>query len=408
MHALVLALACVAAHAEPDEAQLGKDRGYPVGTTPFNWNAPAHRVGSFSAMDRVPGLRHHPVARGREVRALPPAASAPAVHWRWRGATLTLDDYLERHRATGLLILKDGAVVAERYRYDRKPDARFMSFSMGKSITSMLVGIAVERGHIASLDDPAGRYVPALQGSAYGETPIRHLLRMSSGVAFSERYDGQDDVARLSRAAITGRPPVLEVLRSFSERRTAPGERFAYASAETDVLGRVLSGATGRPLAQLASEWLWQHLGAEHDAFWILAHDGQERASGYFNATLRDWGRLGLLLAADGQVGERQVVPREYLLDATEAARQPAAFQPGTASPFLGYGYQFWILPQRERTFALQGVFGQAVYVQPATGIVMVQTAVWDRPSGSQDRQAAQERQALWLGVLRSLGGRAD
>lgn len=404
---LASALACVAAHAEPDETQLGKDRGYPVGSTLFNWAAPAHRVGSFSAMDRVPGMRHNPVPRGGEVRPLH-KVDAPPVQWRFRGTTYTLDDYLERQRVTGLLILKDGAIVAERYRYDRKPDARFMSFSMGKSITSLLVGIALEQGHIASLDDPAGKYVPALQGSGYGGTSLRHLLRMSSGLAFSERYDGQDDAARLSRAALTGNPTVLEVLRSVTERQQAPGERFAYASAETVVLGRVLTAATGRPLAQLASEWLWRHLGAEQDAFWILAHDGQEHASGYFNATLRDWGRLGLLLAADGRIGERQVVPREYLLDATDAARQPPAFRPRVATPGNGYGYQFWISPLRERTFLLQGIYGQAVYVQPASGIVMVQTAVWARPSGSQDPQAAQERQAFWLGVLRSLGGATD
>jgi CubicO group peptidase (beta-lactamase class C family) len=153
---------------------------------------------------------------------------------------------------------------------------------------------------------------------------------------------------------------------------------------------------------------LWQPLGAERDAFWVLGHDGSERASGFFNASLRDWGRLGCLLARDGGVGDRQVIPREYLLDATDPARQPLAFRPGRATPFYGYGYQFWLLPGRERSFALQGVHGQALFVQPASGIVMVHMAVDEAASGRQDPLPLQERAALWRGVVQSLGGVAD
>jgi CubicO group peptidase (beta-lactamase class C family) len=127
-----------------------------------------------------------------------------------------------------------------------------------------------------------------------------------------------------------------------------------------------------------------------------------------FNASLRDWGRLGLMLARDGRVGGQQVVPLNYLLDATDATRQPAAFKPRSATPYFGYGYQFWLFPMRERSFALQGVHGQAVFVQPASGIVMVQTAVYQAASGQQDPQPGQERDAFWRGVLQSLGGSTD
>jgi CubicO group peptidase (beta-lactamase class C family) len=250
--------------------------------------------------------------------------------------------------------------------------------------------------------------VKELAGSGYGGTAIRQLLHMSSGLTFTERYDGNDDVARMSRAAATGRPPVIEVLRSVSDRHSPAGEKFAYASAESEVLGRVLAAASGRSLSELTSEWLWQPLGAERDAFWVLAHDGVERASGFFNASLRDWGRLGCMLARDGRVAAREVVPRDYLLEATDAQRQPAAFQPGRATPYFGYGYQFWLLPLRERSFVLQGVHGQALFVQPASGIVMVHMAVNEAASGRQDPQPLQERDALWRGVLQSLGGAAQ
>ena len=232
--ALLLAqLLCSAGvKAEPDEDALGKSQAYPVGAPP-TWYTTPYRVGSWSALDRV-GVPVRAVARGADVMALPEAAAPPAIRYRWRNIGYTLDDYLERRRVTGLLILKNGQVVAERYRYARTPDARFLSFSMAKSVTSLLVGIALDKGLIASLDDPASRYVKDLEGSAYGATTVRQLLRMSSGIHFTERYDGNDDVAKLSRA-ITGAsgPRPLALLRTFNERAAPAGEKFAYATAET-------------------------------------------------------------------------------------------------------------------------------------------------------------------------------
>lgn len=398
--------AAAPALAEPDEAVLGRALGYPVGTRD-NWYLDPYRVGSWSALDRVPGIETRAVARSSEARPLPRAAQPPALRYRFENVDYTLTDYLERQRATGLLVLKNGEVVAEHYRYGRTEDARFLSFSMAKSVVSLLVGQAKARGLVASLDDAAEKYAAELRGSPYGATTLRQLLRMSSGLTFTERYDGRDDVARLARAGagIPGAGTTREVLRSVGARHAPPGEKFVYASAETEVLGRALAGATGKTIAQLTAEWLWQPMGAENAAFWRLAADGHEMAYSGFNASLRDWGRLGLLLANDGRVGAAQVVPREYLLEATDPARQPPAFRPRTATPFYGYGYQFWLLPFGERTFVMQGVHGQAVYVQPASGIVMVVTSVWEHAGFRQDPRPYQERGALWYGVLESLGG---
>jgi CubicO group peptidase (beta-lactamase class C family) len=403
---VLLALAAAApapARAEPDADLLGATQGYPVGGPP-NWYLTPYRVGSWSTMDKT-GLPVREVPRGQAVTPLPRMANPPAVQYRWRNLGYTLDEYLERRRITGLLILKNGEIVAEHYRYGRTPEARFLSFSMAKSVTALLIGIAIDKGLIASVDDPAEKYVTALAGSAYGGTSIRHLLRMSSGVKFTELYDGNDDISRLSRAMYGTGPRPVALLKTFNERLHPAGEKFAYATAETEVLGRVLTAAAGRDMAQLTSEWVWQPLGAERDALWRVSVDGQEQAGGGFAAALRDWGRLGLLLARDGRVGERQVVPQAWLLDATDVSRQPPAFAPGRATPYLGYGYQFWLLPQKARTFVLQGIHGQAVFVQPSSGIVMVHTAVYEGASGRQDPEPYAERSALWLGVLRSLGG---
>ncbi len=411
---VTLALA-PAVRAEPDEALLGRSANYPIGSATgnvFNWNQNPYRVGSWSAMDQVPGMVVRPVAKSAQPQPLPPMAAPPVIRYTFEGRSYTLADYLERRRTTGLLILKDGQIVAEHYRYGRKEDARFISFSMAKSVTSLLVGAAASRG-LLKLDDKAETHVPALAGSAYGGTTLQQLLRMGSGLRFTERYDGNDDIARLSRA-VSGRPgagTAIDVLRSIEARHSPPGEKFVYASAETEVLGRVLAAATGRNLAELTREWLWQPMGAEHDAFWQVGADGQEQAYGGFNASLRDWGRLGLLLAQDGRRGPPdqplQVLPQAYLLDATSAERQPAAFRPRTATPFFGYGYQFWLLPGPSRAFTLQGIHGQMIYVWPAGNLVLVHTAANEAASALAGGEALKpylELGALWQAVTQALG----
>ncbi len=397
------------AYADPDEDRLGKSQGYPVGNAQ-SWYQNPYRVGSWSALDRVQGVQVRKVARGKEVTPLPRMANPPPIRYRHRNVSYTLEQYTEHQRTNGLLVIKDGEIVAERYGYGRTEDARFISFSMAKSVTSLLVGKALEAGKIGSLDDPAEKYDKTLAGSPYGATSVRHLLRMSSGLVFTERYDGNDDISRLSRAlaGAQGAWSPIDVLRSVKERHSPPGEKFTYASAETAVLGRVLAAATGRTVADLTTEWLWQPMGAEQDAFWRVSVDGSEQAHGGFNATLRDWGRLGMLLARDGKVAGKQVLPLDYLLDATDPARQPPAFRPRVATPFFGYGYQFWLLPTKERTFLMQGIHGQSVFVQPATGIVLVLASVWEQASGRQDPLPYEERGALWRGVLESLGGRSN
>jgi CubicO group peptidase (beta-lactamase class C family) len=396
--------------AEPDEALLGQAQAYPVAPRTGVLMGMPYRVGTWSAPpDGVaPGYRIRRVPAAAQVSHLPRAQSAPPIQYRFRDKMHSLDDYLERQRVTGLLILKNGEIVAERYRYGRTEDARFLSFSMAKSVTSMLVGIALERGLIASLDDAAQTYAKELEGSPYGQTTLRQLLRMSSGLVFTERYDGQDDVARMVRAMQVEPPSVIDVLRSVTQRHAPAGDKFVYASAESMVLGRVLAAATGRTLAELTSEWLWTPIGAEREAYWRIGLDGHEGASGYFHASLRDWGRLGLMLARDGRVGERQVLPNDYLLEATDPAKQPPAFRPRRATPNLGYGHQFWLFPMKARSFGMQGVYGQALFVQPSSGIVMVQTAVYAMASGRQDPAPFQERDAFWRGVLLSLGGSTD
>ncbi len=395
---IAMLLACCSgghALAAPDEELLGKDQGYPVGTRTTWFFDERVRVGSFSHLDSI--LPHQRLPRADKPRELPIAAAPPQYIYQGR----TIDDFLARRRVTGLMVIKDGVVQIERYQYDRTPAQRLLSNSMAKSIVSIAVGMALQEGRIRSLDDNAAVYVPELSNSAYGETPIRALLRMGSGVKFSERYDSGDDLMKyVSRQFSDG---TIAALRSFSTRDVPAGQRFQYASVETIVLGLVVKGATGQGLSAYVTERLWQPMGAEADATWTTDPGGFEYAWGNFNATLRDWGRLAMLLADDGMRDGRQIIPRDYLLEATDFRRQPAAFAPGTATPYYGYGYQFWTYPGSSRRFALLGVFGQSIFVDPQLRLALVITAVQRDPTSTADGFGA-ERNALWRSIVERYG----
>jgi CubicO group peptidase (beta-lactamase class C family) len=388
--ALALAAAAAPASPAPDEAARGAQQGYPRGDR-SSWFRPDHAVGAFTAMEQLFPVRV--VAAGAEPRPLP--SREPPVDWPF------VQGYLDSHPATGLLVLKDGQLLVERYQYGRNAEHRFTSFSMAKTVVAMAVGIAVAEGRIGSLDDQVDKYEPALADSAWKGVALRHVLNMASGVRFDETYDKPDtDIARLSRAWSQQQGSLLDKLAALKEREAAPGERFKYVSAETQVLAQVLVRATGRSLADYVAEKLWAPMGAEADAAWVLDAAGSEAAYCCLSARLRDWGRLGQLLLDEGQRDGRSVIPREWIAAATTVRAADGHLQPRRATPYFGYGYQTWIFPD-QLGFALLGVRGQAVFVNPKLRLVMVQTAVWPQSS---DAALARQRDQFWRQLVQAAG----
>ena len=297
-----------------------------------------------------------------------------------------LDAFLDENPNTGLLVLKGDSVLAERYQYGRTAQHRFASASVAKTVLGMLVGIAVNEKKL-SLDDRADQYVPELKNHPYGDTTIRHLLTMSSGIVFSETYSGRDDGSKLvantlHRKTEGGAATVLE----FKQRDVPAGTRFRYASADSQVLGLVLIAAVKQPLAEYLSDKIWQPMGAEANATWILDKAGYETGYCCLNATLRDYARFGLLLARYGELDGKQIIPAEWVKAATTP--EAAHLRVGSATPNNGYGYQTWITHRTEPRFAALGIHGQAIYVDPATKLVVVHTAAWSDPADRDARGA--------------------
>jgi len=212
------------------------------------------------------------------------APGEPKITYEFQSNRYTVADYLNRNPVTGLLIAKDDTILLEHYQYARSDRHRFLSQSMAKTITAMLIGIAVSKGSVKSIDDTAATHVPKLAGTEYGRTRIRDLLHMASGVDFSERLDGKDDLSRFV-ADIFGlsRTAMVVGVAKFNTRVAPPGTRWNYASVETLVLGRVLREAIRRPITDYLREKIWQPIGAEAEASWAVDR-GQEVTYCCFNA----------------------------------------------------------------------------------------------------------------------------
>ena len=237
----------------PEAEEYGASKGYPV--PPFEY-PPGYgqdfMVGAYSHFDKLHPMRT--VQKPATPSVLKRMAEEIVPVYHYDGRQKAIGDYLDAHPVTGLLIARDDTILFEHYRYARSDQDRFLSNSMAKTITGLLVGIAISEGAIRSIDDTAATYVPELEGTAYGATPLRALLHMSSGVAFRETYQPEMTSPITYGAAgakAAGINPIgaIAALRQFNTRDAPPNTRFAYASSETEVLGLVVSRAVRMPLS---------------------------------------------------------------------------------------------------------------------------------------------------------------
>ncbi|WP_306204533.1 serine hydrolase domain-containing protein [Actinoplanes sp. RD1] len=334
--------------------------------THMNWLMPTERV-----------------ACGTDFLPLP-TVPVPLDHltYRFDDADHTLAELHRRTFTTAFVVLHHGRIVHESYPGAfAGPRTRMQLFSLSKSVTSMLVGIAVADGHIGSVKDLVIDYRPDFRGTAYDGVTIAELLDMSSGVGDLEIWDVPGSIIRSFERAVLNGGDVPAIVRS-APRTANPGERFNYSTLDAQLLGWVLEAATGQTLAAYASEQLWRRIGAERDAYYGLtrSHPRTAIGAGAFNATARDLARLGLLMAHDGRIAGRQIVPRDW------ARRSRGADLPHLAVGALGpsgydhYGYanQWWTLGDScFQAFTGLGVHGQYLFVDPVADVVVVKCSAW-------------------------------
>ncbi len=330
------------------------------------WQGDA-QISGFRNMTLINPARE--ISAGDNVLELPRApADLDAVTVEAAGMRMSTGEYFTKQRVAGLLVIKDGRIVYERYGLGNDETTRWVSFSVAKSVVSMLFGAAVKDGYIKSVDESVTDYLPRLKGSSYDQSTIRNLLQMASGVVWNEDYaDPESDVATATYQTLN----LYEYLR-HKPRNAKPGERFNYNTAETNLAGTLLRSAIGNNLSTYLTDKIWKPFGMEADAYWQLTESGGGEFGGCcINATLRDYGRLGLFALANGR-----------LADGTEVL--PASWMAESISPtkgYNGYGYFWWLTAAG--AYQAMGIFGQGIYIDPARNVVIALHSA--RTSASKD-----------------------
>jgi CubicO group peptidase (beta-lactamase class C family) len=336
----------------------------------------------------------------------------PAIEYRLAGRGYDLQDYLEHQSVTGLLVLKDGTIAYEYYGKGNTDKTLWTSRSVAKSVVSILIGIAIREGAIKSVDDPIVSYLPELAGTAWSGVTLRQLLQHTSGVAWNENYaDSNSDFARLTRCEAQRKPYdcVFGLIRAVKRKPGVhPGEVWSYNTGGAWLAGRVLEQATGMPIAQYLQTRVWSRFAMESDGVWEALEPGRVDMGGHgFNATLRDWGRFALFASRGGELqGGERVLPAHWVRDSTTWTRAQGSVTP--SAPDGQYGFQWWFLDAgpaeqgratatAKQSFWAEGIYGQAIAIDPAKGLIMVQWSTWQQ---AESPDSLYDEQALFFDAL--------
>lgn len=275
--------------------------------------------------------------------------------------------YFNDFRTVAFLVIKDSSLLFESYWDGYGKDSYSNSFSMAKSIVSLLVGCALQDSAIKSIDEPIGNYLPEFKKGEKSKITIKHLLTMSSGLNWDESYS---TLFSLTTKGYYGNNLPGLVLNQYVVNE--PGKIFEYRSGDTQLLSLIIEKATGKTLSDYASEKIWTKVGAEHDALWCLDHkNGVEKAFCCFNSNARDFARFGQLVLNGGKWNGEQLVPVAYLQESLTPASY--LFDPENNKYVDFYGYQWWMITiDGLKVWYARGLLGQYIFIIPDLNTVIV------------------------------------
>jgi len=330
---------------------------------------PREKLAGFRNIEKLYNTRE--IERSDQVYALcADPIDLSGLSYKLNEKTYTFDDFMTRNRVTGIILVKDDRILAERYELGNNVSSRWISFSVAKSVVSMLTGAAIKDGYISSVDDKITDYLPRLKGSAYEDVSIKNILQMASGVEWNEDYaDPKSDVNNMPSDIIG----LLEML-GQKKRVAEPGSKFNYNTAETHLVGAVVRGAIGNNLSTYLTHKIWQPMGMESDASWLLhGPAGGEMGGCCINAILRDYARIGIFAMHNGVLPDgTEVLPKDWMKGSTTPS-----------SSYAGYGYLWWLSP---RSFSAIGIFGQSIFIYPEQNLVIAMHSAWNQAGSGEYR----------------------
>lgn len=311
---------------------------------------------------------------------------------------MSVETYMLEQRTAGLVIIQNGKLRLEKYGLDFNAQGQWTSFSVAKSFTSTLVGAAVKDGFINSIDDKVSDYIPDLKGSAYDDVSIRQLLTMTSGVKWNEDYeDKNSDVALFNEhKAEAGVDTTVSYMRTLS-REAPAGKKWVYKTGETNLIGVLVSSATGKTLSDYLSEKIWAPFGMEQNGSWLRGSTGHEISGCCIQASTRDFARFGQFMLRGAQIGGEAVVPEGWVAAATSK-------QADIGDPGKGYGYQWWTYDNG--SYAARGIFGQGIFVDPNRKLIIASNSNWLR--AKDDDTLGAQREAFYKSVQAAVDAEAN
>lgn len=315
-----------------------------------------------------------------------------AIAPKWEDET-NLQSYMADNHVKGMIVLQNNTILLEEYAEDVNENTLWTSFSVAKSISSMLLGAALKDGAIKSLDDRLDEYISEFKGEDYGQVTVRQLLTMTSGIAWNEDYtDENSDVAQMYLKPCEGKEAhILTYMKSLKSVAN-PGEKWNYSTGETDLLGILIQKATGKSLAEYLSEKIWIPWGMESCAYWLADECSELNIGGSgLSATLRDYARLGTVMLNNSELYGEKLLADEWLENATEML-----FKTGEGDG--GYGYLWW--KAGNGSYLAVGIFGQMIYINPAKNLVIAQYAAW---SSAGSKELSNNRSDFIQAVERSV-----
>ena len=271
------------------------------------------------------------------------------------------DKFLQDNNTVGFLIIKNDTIQYEKYFKGYDKQSIVPSFSMAKSVTSILIGCAIDDALILSVEEPITVYIPELKENGFDKVTIKHLLQMTSGIKFNESYVNPFGDA----ASFYYGQNLRKEIRKMKLKRE-PGKKFEYVSGNTQLLGLVLERAlNGKTVSTYLQEKIWTPLGMEYDASWSIDRkkNGLEKTFCCLNASARDFAKIGRLYKNKGNWNGKQIVSQKWVEESTKLD-----IREGSASY---YQYQWW-LPVPNEDFMAQGILGQFIYVNPARDLIII------------------------------------
>lgn len=341
---------------------------------------PTHRHAFSRMREFLPSAR---VGRGNAVWELPVALSDDLDSLRFitldDGRELTWGESLAANFTDAILVLHRGTVIYERYFGTTRRDTPHIAFSVTKSFVGTIAEMLVHEGRL----DPAApiaELLPELARSGFADATLRQVMDMTTALDFSEDYtDANSGIGAMSNAlGLTPRAPgyagptdvyaFLPTVRKQGEH----GERFTYRTCNTEVLGWIVARTEGKRLDQVMSERIWQPLGMEQDADFLLDPTGMPFAGGGLNPVLRDLARFGEAMRLGGQGNGGQAI-HAAAVESIRAGGSRAAFAPAgyTYLPEGSYRSQWWMMPGNSGAFSARGIHGQTIYIDPAAELVI-------------------------------------